>query len=59
MLLWDALVQAGYGEKVHEYRGWLYMEHGLPRYELHVDIGNDMDDAVEKTAHMAFTTLCS
>jgi hypothetical protein len=38
MLLWDALVQTGYGEEVPEYRGQLNMEHGLPRYEVYVDI---------------------
>jgi hypothetical protein len=38
MLLWDALVQTGYGEEVPEYRGWLYMEHCLPRREVYVDI---------------------
>jgi hypothetical protein len=38
MLPWDALVQIGYGEEVPEYCGQLYEEHGLPRYEVHVDI---------------------
>jgi hypothetical protein len=38
MLLWDALVQTGYGEEVPKYRGWLNMEHGLPRCEVYIDI---------------------
>jgi hypothetical protein len=38
MLLWDTLMQTCYGEKVPEYSGWLYMEHGLPRCEVHIDI---------------------
>jgi hypothetical protein len=76
MLLWDALVQTGYGEEVSEYRGWLYMEHCLPHCEVHVDIlshlvfpdgspwstwviRNNMDDAIEKAAHLALITLCS
>jgi hypothetical protein len=76
MLLWDALMQTGYGEEVPEYRGQLHMEHGLPRYEVYVDIRfhpvfpngspwsmwvikNDMDDAMEKAAHVVLTALCS
>jgi hypothetical protein len=59
MLLWDALVQAGCSEEVREYRGRLYMEHDLPRYEVHVDIMNDMDDAMEKATHVVLTALCS
>jgi hypothetical protein len=76
MLLWDALVQTGYGEEVPEYRGRLYMEHDLPCCEVYVDIqshlvfpdgspwstwviGNDMDDAMEKAAHVVLTALCS
>jgi hypothetical protein len=38
MLLWDALVQTGYGEEVPQYRGRLYLEHGLPHCEVYVDI---------------------
>jgi hypothetical protein len=38
MLLWDALLQTAYGEEVLEYRRRLYMEHDLPRCEVHVDI---------------------
>jgi hypothetical protein len=38
LLLWNALVQTGYGEEVPEYRGWLYMDHGPPHCEVHVDI---------------------
>jgi hypothetical protein len=37
MLLWDALLQTGYDMEVLEYRGQLYMEHGLPLCEVHVD----------------------
>jgi hypothetical protein len=75
-LLWDALVQTDYGDKVPEYYGWLFEEHGLQRYEVYVDIPshpmfpdgspwstwvikNNMDNAMEKAAHMALTTLCS
>jgi hypothetical protein len=29
LLLWDALVQTGYGDKSLEYYGQLYEEHGL------------------------------
>jgi hypothetical protein len=38
MLLWDALMQTSYGEEVPEYRGRLYEENGLPRFEVHIDI---------------------
>jgi hypothetical protein len=31
-------VQTGYREQVLEYRGRLYMEHGLPHCEVYVDI---------------------
>jgi hypothetical protein len=75
MLLWNALDQTGYGEKVPEYHRRLYMEHGLPRCEVHIDIrshpvfpdgspwsmwviGNDLDDAIEKAAHVVLTALC-
>jgi hypothetical protein len=76
LLLWDALVYTGYGDRSPEYYGWLYEEHGLQRCEVYVDIsshhvfpdgslwstwaiGADMDDAIEKAAHMALTALCS
>jgi hypothetical protein len=76
MLLWDTLMQTGYREEVPEYSGRLYMEHGLPRCEVYIDIQShpvfpdgspwstwlirsDMDDAMEKAAHLALTTLCS
>jgi hypothetical protein len=76
MLLQDALVETSYGEEVPDYRGRLYIEHGLPHCEVHVDIrshpmfhdgcswsmwiiGNDMDNTMEKAAHMALTALCS
>jgi hypothetical protein len=38
MLLWDALVQTGYGDTPPEYYGRLYEEHGLQRCEVYVDI---------------------
>jgi hypothetical protein len=76
LLLWDAHVQTGYGDRAPEYYGQLYEEHGLQRYEVYVDIsshpmfpdgspwstwanGVNMDDAMEKAAHMALTALCS
>jgi hypothetical protein len=76
MLLWDALMQTGHEEEVLEYCGWLYMEHGMPYYEVNVDIRsqpmfpngspwstwvirNNMDDAMDKAAHVALTALCS
>jgi hypothetical protein len=76
LLLWDALVQTGYGDRAPEYYGRLYEEHGLQRCEVYVDIsshpmfpdrspwstwaiGADMDDDMEKAAHMALTALCS
>jgi hypothetical protein len=76
MLLRDTLMQIGYREEVPKYHRQLYIEHGLPRCEVHVDIwshpvfpdgspwsmwviGNDMDDAMEKAAHVALTALSS
>jgi hypothetical protein len=76
LLLWDALVQTGYGDRAPEHYGQLYEEHGLQRCEVYVDIPShpmfpngspwstwairaDMDDAMEKAAHMALTALCS
>jgi hypothetical protein len=76
LLLWDALVQTGYGDRAPEYYSRLYKEHGLEHCEVYVDIPShpvfpdgspwltwairaDMDDAMEKTAHMALTALCS
>jgi hypothetical protein len=38
LLLWDALVQIGYGDRAPEYYGQLYEEHGLQRCEVYVDI---------------------
>jgi hypothetical protein len=38
LLLWDALVQTGYGDRSPEYYGQLYEEHGLQRCEVYVDI---------------------
>jgi hypothetical protein len=76
LLLWDALVQTGYGDRVPKYYAQLYEEHGLQRCEVYVDIpshpmfsdgspwsmwaiGADMDDAMERAAHMALNALCS
>jgi hypothetical protein len=75
-LLWDALVQTGYGARAPEYYGRLFKEHGLQCCEVYVDISShpmfpdgslwsawairaDMDDAMEKAAHMVLTTLFS
>jgi hypothetical protein len=38
MLLWDTLVQTGYGDTPPEYYGWLFEEYGLQRYEVYVEI---------------------
>jgi hypothetical protein len=38
LLLWDTLVQTGYGDEVPEYGGRLHEEHGLPHYEVYIDI---------------------
>jgi hypothetical protein len=38
MLLWDALMQIGYGDMPPEYYGRLFEEHDLHRYEVYVDI---------------------
>jgi hypothetical protein len=38
LLLWDALVQTGYGDRALEYHGRLYEEHGLQRCVVYVDI---------------------
>jgi hypothetical protein len=38
LLLWDALVQTGYGGKAPEYYYWLYEEHELQHCEVYVDI---------------------
>jgi hypothetical protein len=76
LLLWDALVQTGYGDIAPEYYGRLYEEHELQRCKVYVDIlshlvfpdgspwstwaiGANMDDAMEKAAHMALIALCS
>jgi hypothetical protein len=76
LLLWDALVQTGYGDRAPEYYGRLYEENLLQHCEVYVDIlshlvfpdgsswstwaiGADMDDAMEKAAHMSLTALCS
>jgi hypothetical protein len=69
LLLWDSLVQTGYGDRALEY-------YGLQCCEVYVDIPShpvfhdgslwsmwairaDMDDAMEKAAHMSLTALCS
>jgi hypothetical protein len=76
LLLWDAFVQTGYGDRAPEYYGRLYEEHGLQHCEVYIDIlshlvfpdgspwstwaiGANMDNAMEKTADMALTALCS
>jgi hypothetical protein len=76
MLLWDALVQTGYGDTPPKYYGQLIEEYGLQPYEVYIDIPShlvfpdgslwsawateaDMDDVMEKAAHMVFTALCS
>jgi hypothetical protein len=38
LLLWDALLQTGYGDRAPEYYGRLYEEHGLQCCEVYVDI---------------------
>jgi hypothetical protein len=38
LMLWDALVQTGYGDRAPEYYGRLYEEHGLQHYEVNVNI---------------------
>jgi hypothetical protein len=75
LLLWDALVQTGYGDRAPEYYDRLYEEHGLQHCEVYIDIpshpvfpdrspwstwaiGANMDDNMEKVAHMALTALC-
>jgi hypothetical protein len=38
LLLWDALVQTGYGDRALEYYGRHYEEHGLQHCVVYVDI---------------------
>jgi hypothetical protein len=38
LLLWDALVKTGYGDRAPEYYGRLYKEHGLQHCEVYVDM---------------------
>jgi hypothetical protein len=38
LVLWDALVQTGYGDRAPKYYGRLYEEHGLQRCEVYVNI---------------------
>jgi hypothetical protein len=38
LLLWNALMQTGYGDRAPEYYGQLYEEHELQRYKVYVDI---------------------
>jgi hypothetical protein len=38
LLLWDALVQTGYGNIAPEYYGRLYEEHGLQHCKVYVDM---------------------
>jgi hypothetical protein len=36
LLLWDALMQTGYGDDVPEYYEWLFEEHGLQRKHYNI-----------------------
>jgi hypothetical protein len=38
LLLWDALMQIGYGDKAPGYYSWLYEEHDLQHCEVNADI---------------------
>jgi hypothetical protein len=38
MLLWDALVQTGYGDMPPEYYNQLFEEHSLQHYEVYFNI---------------------
>jgi hypothetical protein len=38
LLLFDALVKTGYGDRASEYYGQLYKEHGLQHCEVYVDM---------------------
>jgi hypothetical protein len=38
LMLWDAIVQTGYGDRAPEYYGQLYEEHSLQRCEVYLDI---------------------
>jgi hypothetical protein len=40
LLLWDAHVQTGYGDRAPKYYDRLYEEHGLQRCEVYVDISS-------------------
>jgi hypothetical protein len=40
LLLWDALVHTGYGDRALEYYGQLYDEHILQRREVYIDISS-------------------
>jgi hypothetical protein len=75
LLLWDALVQTGYWDRALEYYGRLYehglqrceVHVDIPSHPVFPDgsswstwaIGANMDDAMEKAAHMALIALCS
>jgi hypothetical protein len=38
LLLWNALVQTGYGDRAQEYYSQLYEKHGLQHCEVYIDI---------------------
>jgi hypothetical protein len=40
LLLWDALMLTGYGDRAPKYYGRLYEEHGLQRWEVYIDISS-------------------
>jgi hypothetical protein len=70
-VLYDALTRLGYNGDVPLYSCLSFQAHGLNRCEVKVDIslnpmapwigsivGSEADDAVEKMAHVALTSLC-
>jgi hypothetical protein len=70
-VLWDALIHLSYDGVVPLYRCRSFQGHGLNIYEVKVKIhlnptaswkgsiiGSEHDDAIEKMAHIALTSLC-
>jgi hypothetical protein len=70
-LLLDALVRIGYDGPIPEYRCRPFQKHGLACCEVRVEIpvdpetpwtgtvvGGDLDESVERMAHLALTALC-
>jgi len=70
-VLWDALIRLGYEGPIPEFRCRPFQAHGLNVCEVRVEIpfdptapwtgsvvGSEIDDAVEKMAHVALTALC-